>query len=127
MLPWRNCISNIVWVWSPRAQRATAVHFLEQHGLTQLFDTVVASDDVRRLKPHPEPVQLAAANLGLEPAACVMVGDTTVDIHAAHAAGARSVAVLCGFGSERELSDADSRHPFHDRADKLSLKCVNKL
>ena len=88
-------------------ERATAVHFLEQHGLTQLFDTIVASDDVRRLKPHPEPVQLAAANLGLEPAACVMVGDTTVDIHAAHAAGARSVAVLCGFGSERELRDAD--------------------
>ncbi|MCO6453237.1 MAG: AI-2E family transporter [Caldilineales bacterium] len=87
--------------------RATAVQFLDHHGLTHLFDTIVAADDVRRLKPHPEPVEKAAANLGLEPDSCLMVGDTTVDVRSAQAAGARSVAVLCGFGAERELRDAD--------------------
>ena len=36
-----------------------------------------------------------------------MVGDTTVDIRAAHAAGARAVGVLCGFGEKRDLQDAE--------------------
>jgi phosphoglycolate phosphatase len=35
-----------------------------------------------------------------------MVGDTTVDIRAARAAGAQSVGVLCGFGERDELERA---------------------
>ena len=35
-----------------------------------------------------------------------MIGDTTVDIRAGRAAGAQTVGVLCGFGSERELRRA---------------------
>ena len=33
-----------------------------------------------------------------------MIGDTTVDILAAKAAGAQSVGVLCGFGERHELA-----------------------
>ena len=32
-----------------------------------------------------------------------MIGDTTVDVRAGHAAGAQTVSVLCGFGEEEEL------------------------
>ena len=39
----------------------------------------------------------------MPPDACLMIGDTTVDIRAGHAAGAQTVGVLCGFGEEREL------------------------
>jgi phosphoglycolate phosphatase-like HAD superfamily hydrolase len=35
-----------------------------------------------------------------------MVGDTTVDILAGKAAGAQTVGLLCGFGTERELRRA---------------------
>jgi len=35
-----------------------------------------------------------------------MVGDTTVDILAARAAGAHAVGVLCGFGDRKELERA---------------------
>jgi phosphoglycolate phosphatase len=35
-----------------------------------------------------------------------MVGDTTVDVHAARRAGAWSVGVLCGFGQWAELARA---------------------
>jgi phosphoglycolate phosphatase len=35
-----------------------------------------------------------------------MVGDTTIDIRAARAAGAQSAAVLSGFGERRELERA---------------------
>ncbi len=37
---------------------------------------------------------------------CLMVGDTRVDIWAARASGARSIGVLCGFGSKNELEKA---------------------
>ncbi|NOZ49662.1 MAG: AI-2E family transporter [Chloroflexi bacterium] len=87
--------------------RASTEHFLQSTGLDGMFELVITADDVRRLKPHPEPVLTAAAGLGLAPEQCVMVGDTTVDIYAARAAGARTAGVLCGFGSRRDLESAD--------------------
>ena len=44
--------------------------------------------------------------MGVQPDECLMIGDTTVDIRAAQAAGAQSVGVLCGFGTEAELQRA---------------------
>ena len=54
-------------------------------------------------KPYPDPVLLAAEKLGVAARACIMVGDTTVDIRAGRNAGAQTVGVLCGFGEEPEL------------------------
>lgn len=87
--------------------REAVARFLQMNGLDGLFDAVITRDDVRRLKPHPEPILLAAQRLGLAPQECLMVGDTAVDIQAGGAAGARTVGVLCGFGQERDLADAD--------------------
>jgi histidinol-phosphate phosphatase family protein len=44
-------------------------------------------------KPQPYLVQLAAAELGVDPADCVVIGDIGSDVAAAHAAGARAVLV----------------------------------
>jgi N-acetyl-D-muramate 6-phosphate phosphatase len=44
--------------------------------------------------------------MGLEPAQCVMIGDTIVDVRAGKSAGAQTIAVLCGFGSQQELERA---------------------
>jgi phosphoglycolate phosphatase-like HAD superfamily hydrolase len=76
-------------------------------GLIDLFDVIVTRDDVRRLKPHPEPVLQAMEKLEAEADRCVMVGDTSVDVLAARAAGINSIAVLCGFGQRQDLKDAD--------------------
>jgi phosphoglycolate phosphatase len=51
-------------------------------------------------------VLYAAERLGVPAANCVMVGDTTVDIHAGRRAGAQTVGVLCGFGERDELERA---------------------
>jgi len=91
--------------------RETVTRFLHRHGWEGLFDAIVTREDVRRLKPHPEPVLLAAQRLGLAPEDCLMVGDTAVDIQAGGAAGARTVGVLCGFGQARDLADADRLLP----------------
>jgi HAD superfamily hydrolase (TIGR01509 family) len=87
--------------------RADAAAFLAQQGLSDLFWVVVTRDDVRRLKPHPMSVRLAAQRLGLPPEQCVMVGDTNLDVRAGQRAGALAVGVLCGFGTEYDLRDAD--------------------
>jgi HAD superfamily hydrolase (TIGR01509 family) len=84
----------------------TTLAFLVQFGLDRFFDVVVTAHTCEHTKPFPEPVQFAAKALGLDPAECLMVGDTIVDIKAGRLAGAQTVAVLCGFGQQQELAQA---------------------
>ena len=86
--------------------RSQAETFLQQQGLDGLFQVIVGREDTWRLKPHPSPVQHAAEKLGVPVERCLMVGDTTVDILAARAAGAWAIGVMCGFGGEGELKRA---------------------
>lgn len=92
-------------VVSARGEKATR-HFLEQYNLTSYFGAVATALTCRYTKPFPDPVLWVADRLGVPPERCLMVGDTTVDIRAGKAAGAQTVGVLCGFGSERELRRA---------------------
>jgi phosphoglycolate phosphatase len=83
---------------------AEAEDFLTQLELTDLIQAITGRDDTWRIKPHPSPVRHAAEQMGVPPDRCLVVGDTTVDMEAARAAGARAVGVLCGFGTEQELN-----------------------
>lgn len=84
----------------------TTSQFLEEMNLAPYFGAVASALTCPHTKPYPDPVLWAAAQLGIEPSACVMIGDTVVDIHAGKAAGAQTVGVLCGFGSRDELEHA---------------------
>jgi len=77
--------------------------FLEQFQLTRYFSTIVTAITAQHTKPYPDPIFYAAKALGVSASACVMIGDTPVDIRAGKAAGAQTVGVLCGFGEENEL------------------------
>lgn len=52
----------------------------------------ISRDDVASPKPHPEPYLAAAARLGVDPAACLVVEDSPVGAAAGVAAGMRVVA-----------------------------------
>ncbi len=80
--------------------------FLEANGLLAYFSALSGRDTVWRIKPHPEPVEETARQLGVSPGRCLMVGDTTVDITAGRRAGAFTCGVLCGYGREKELRRA---------------------
>ena len=84
----------------------TTTQFLAYFNLLEFFDIVVTSQSCEHTKPYPDPIHFAARELGLNPEQCLMVGDTIVDIAAGKAAGAQTAAVLCGFGTERELARA---------------------
>jgi predicted PurR-regulated permease PerM/phosphoglycolate phosphatase-like HAD superfamily hydrolase len=86
--------------------REDASTFLAQQGLADIVQVIAGREDTWRLKPHPSPILFAAEKLGVPVERCLMVGDTTVDILAARSAGARSAAVLSGFGEEDELERA---------------------
>jgi len=107
-------------VVSTRSQE-DAVLFLKQHALSEYFHLLATQETTKRLKPHPDPVLYAAKQLGLPPAACVMVGDTPVDMRAARRAGAWAVGVLCGFGEEAELWRAGAHIVLESTADLLPL------
>jgi N-acetyl-D-muramate 6-phosphate phosphatase len=83
---------------APRVER-----FLAHYEVHHLFRAVVGAQTTRRMKPHPEPLLYAAEVMGVEPQECLMIGDTTIDIRTGLSAGAQTVGVLCGFGTEPEL------------------------
>jgi N-acetyl-D-muramate 6-phosphate phosphatase len=86
--------------------RNTTLNFLEHFDLLPYFEVVVTAHTCRHTKPFPDPVIHAVHALGLEADQCVMVGDTIVDVVAGRSAGAQTIAVLCGFGTQRELERA---------------------
>lgn len=66
---------------------------LEATGLDRLFPVVVTPDMVAHGKPAPDMYLLAAAQLGVDPADCIVFEDGLPGIEAARAAGMRVVIV----------------------------------
>lgn len=82
---------------------SSTLAFLEQYGLESHFSAIATAQTCRRTKPFPDPIHWAAQQMQVDPGNCVMIGDTTVDMRAALAAGAQKIAVLSGFGLRNEL------------------------
>jgi putative hydrolase of the HAD superfamily len=62
------------------------------HGLADLLDELVYTSDLPHSKPHPAVFAEVAGRLGVEAAACVMIGDRQIDdISGAKAVGMRAV------------------------------------
>lgn len=101
---------------APRVER-----FLEHYGVRDLFAAVIGNATTRRMKPHPEPLFHAAEKMDVDPRHCLMIGDTTIDVRTGVAAGAQTVGVLCGFGTEDELRDAGVDLILRTTSDLLGL------
>ena len=84
----------------------TTQAFLDSHNLTRFFTVVLTSQSSKHTKPFAEPLIAAAKAMNVPVEDCLMIGDTIVDVHAAIAAKAQSLAVLCGFGTEKQLLKA---------------------
>jgi HAD superfamily hydrolase (TIGR01509 family) len=64
---------------------------LAHNGLTDIFDVVLAAEDVTEHKPHPEVILKGLAALDADPHRAVMIGDSDKDLLAARNAGVDSV------------------------------------
>lgn len=97
---------------------------LEETGLAGVLDTVVCSARVGLRKPDPAIFRLALANLGVEPAEAVMIGDSLVsDIMPARSLGLTTIWIrgdrVFGRGDERAAD-----HVAPDFAHALAL-CIS--
>ena len=76
---------------------------LTQFGLIEHFDHVQGTDGIP-YKPAPDVILTAMKALGASPEECLMVGDSTADMAAGHAAGVKTCAVRYGYGKLEELA-----------------------
>ena len=95
--------------------------FLQHYGVREHFTAVVGAQTTRRMKPHPEPLLFAASAMRIAPQHCLMIGDTTIDMRTGGAAGAQTVGVLCGFGTEAELRRAGAQLILSTTSDLLGV------
>ncbi|WP_285729279.1 HAD family hydrolase [Nocardiopsis sp. ATB16-24] len=84
----------------------SAQELMEASGLDRHIDLVIGHDQAARGKPAPDPALLACSSLGLEPAECVVVGDSPDDAAMAVAAGMPAVGVTWGVSSAAALRSA---------------------
>jgi pyrophosphatase PpaX len=87
-------------------KRANATQTVDDLGFHDLMEIVVAIEDTPRMKPAPDPLLFALHALGVSADAAIYVGDNPDDIHAARAAGMRSVAVGWSLRPRAELMAA---------------------
>ncbi|MRH90997.1 HAD-IA family hydrolase [Nocardia sp. SYP-A9097] len=66
---------------------------LDHLGVTELFRTTVSTEEVERGKPAPDGYLAAAAGLGIAPARCVAIEDSSNGLRSAAAAGMTVIAV----------------------------------
>jgi len=69
---------------------------MERLNLTKYFQAIIGAENGLQKKPHPDMVNRALYNLGIDPAGSIMFGDHHVDLRAAYAAGVRNC--FCGWG-----------------------------
>ena len=91
---------------------------VEGLGWSTRSKALVGGDTLPVRKPAPEPLWLAASQLGVDPSLCLYVGDDARDIEAAKAAGMPNVAALWGYreahenprdwGADADCADADA-------------------
>ena len=69
---------------------------LELTGIAEFFDVLIAPDDWPEHEPAPGPILRECELLGLDPHACLYIGDSPYDIQAGNRAGCLTVAALWG-------------------------------
>ncbi|VVB98842.1 Phosphoglycolate phosphatase [uncultured archaeon] len=81
--------------------------FLGRLGISGFFSRVIAYDDVRDWKPHPETYIVAAKALGVRPGNSVAIEDTVVGVESAKGAGMKCVAIPNKFALKHNFGIAD--------------------
>lgn len=102
--------------------RASTARVLEQFGLRPYVGAVVTIEDVKRPKPHPEPMFKAMGELGVKPEETIMVGDSPFDLLSARDAGVRPIAVGWSL-KPRELLLASGAWRIIASMDELAAIC----
>lgn len=83
---------------------------LSRHGLLEVMDFTIGGEQVSTPKPDPEGLNAGVAALGLDKAAVLYCGDTTIDAATAQNAGVAFAAVLNGTTPASAFADYPHVH-----------------
>lgn len=86
-------------------RRDTIKRGLSLMGASDYFEFLVGIDDVKNVKPDPEPVLLAIEKLGVEKEDVMMIGDNYHDILAGKNAGVKTAGVAWSLKGEAYLRE----------------------
>jgi 2-phosphoglycolate phosphatase len=89
--------NQIPWgIVTNKPERFT-LKLIEKLQLTARSACIISGDTLKNSKPHPEPILHACQLLQQDPAECLYVGDSEIDIIASKAAGSPVLAALYGY------------------------------
>ena len=112
-LRWGVVTNKPLWLAEPLLQRAALLPPLQ---------VLVCPEHVQRTKPDPEPLLLACARIGCEPAQAIYIGDHRRDIEAGRSAGMRTIAAGWGYLEPGEMvQDWQADHTVDSVADVQRL------
>jgi len=94
-----TCVTN-------KAERF-AWPLLRATGLLDFFDLLICGDSLPKKKPDPLPLQHACKYFGIEPAELLLIGDSSLDMQAARAAGCRIFCVPYGYNQGLGVHELD--------------------
>lgn len=83
---------------------------LAKLGWESIFSATVGGDEVTRVKPAPEALELALKRLNARADETLMIGDTINDVLAARAVPVKVVAVASPYGVDNDLVAASDHH-----------------
>ena len=95
-IPWGIVTNKPEWLTFP---------LIEQLDLASRCAVVIGGDTLPQRKPHPRPLQEAAARIGVECRDCLYIGDDERDIVAGRAAGMPTLVAAYGYIA----ADCDTR------------------
>jgi len=90
-----------------RNSKAASMKTLEVSGLMKYMDVIVTREDVEKVKPDPEHVEIAMKFLEKKAEDTVVIGDHKYDISSGKRAGCFTIGILSGVSSEELLNEAD--------------------
>jgi len=90
-------------------------------GIASWLDVLLGPEDVGRHKPAPDMLLAAMTRLGVEAAQALYVGDMSVDVQTARAAGVRVWVVPTGSETPEALDEAGPDRRLRDLAEILDL------
>ncbi|MFP7201643.1 pyrophosphatase PpaX [Lysinibacillus halotolerans] len=90
-------------------------------GAKHLFEFWIGTDDVKRVKPDPEPVLLAIDKLGVSKKDVIIIGDNYHDIEAGKNAGVKTAGVAWSLKGEQFLQQFNPDYMLQHMSDLLTI------
>lgn len=101
---------------------SSSVSILKALGeLKSFFSEVVGCDQIKKVKPHPEGVELILERLGAVPKNTLIIGDSQSNVRAGEKAGILTGLVLWGFGFWEHLLGLKADYFFKAPEDLLLI------